>query len=591
LSHVNAGPRPSALVGLVVVIALFCAPLFVGLGGLDLRSDEAIYAYAVDRILETSEWLTPRSIQVDSPFLEKPPLKFWMVAAAIRAGILPHDEVGHRFLDALMGAIAFLYIYFLGLRIAGPVCGVVAVLVTFSTSSIVFGHGLRSNNMEAALFLAYCGGVYHFTRWVDGGRPTRQAFAVAAFFVLGFMTKLVAALFLPIVCAATIAVVPIARQRFVARSSDWIAPTATAVAIIAPWFLYQWRLHGQAFWDIILVEHVYTRFTSALDPGHVEPWHFYFTSIITELLYTGSRVPVLAAILFAAASAWRGPWQLRVALVWCLVPLTLMSFGTSKLFHYAYPFLPPIGIATGWAAAEIMRASRRWATWFAGRTARVQLPGWIGHVRYALIGIAILAIAVSSATALTGRIDWRAGGVRILQNSSVARPLLIAAFLLSIASPAAVSVRATTALAIAVLLPVTNYEGRVRELTNIDVRRRALRNCAAQVRASHPSAAAGIYNAASANPNHSDYYYLYRLGPWVEPETATAADVQRRLFDPAQQTLVRMTSHDYEMWRRIAAERSLPLPPAAVLDQIALVTPGPYADCASAANATSAHVP
>ena len=72
-----------AYVGLIAVLCLFCAPLFVGLGDWDLGNDEAIYSYAVDRILETGDWLTPRSIPHDGPFLEKPPLKFWMVAGAI----------------------------------------------------------------------------------------------------------------------------------------------------------------------------------------------------------------------------------------------------------------------------------------------------------------------------------------------------------------------------------------------------------------------------------------------------------------------------------------------------------------------------
>ena len=54
----------------------------------DIRNDEAIYDYAVDRILETGEWLTPRSSTLDGPFLEKPPLKFWIVAGAIKSGLL-----------------------------------------------------------------------------------------------------------------------------------------------------------------------------------------------------------------------------------------------------------------------------------------------------------------------------------------------------------------------------------------------------------------------------------------------------------------------------------------------------------------------
>ena len=78
-----------ATLGLVLI--LFCLPLFVRLGQTDLENDEAIYSFAVDRILETGEWLTPKaSPSEDAAFLEKPPLKMWIVAAGIRSGLLPH---------------------------------------------------------------------------------------------------------------------------------------------------------------------------------------------------------------------------------------------------------------------------------------------------------------------------------------------------------------------------------------------------------------------------------------------------------------------------------------------------------------------
>src|SRR5688572_15467191 len=86
--------RWPAWLGLAVVVALFCAPLFIGLNNWDQRNDEAIYSYAVDRILETGEWLTPRIIPTDTPFLEKPPLKFWLVAGAIRVGLFPANDRG-----------------------------------------------------------------------------------------------------------------------------------------------------------------------------------------------------------------------------------------------------------------------------------------------------------------------------------------------------------------------------------------------------------------------------------------------------------------------------------------------------------------
>ena len=95
---------------LALVILAFCAPLFIGLGRTDLENDEAIYSYAVDSILARGDWLDPLLSPSDQTvFLEKPPLKFWIVAAPIAAGLLPHDEAGMRVWDALFGALAFIY--------------------------------------------------------------------------------------------------------------------------------------------------------------------------------------------------------------------------------------------------------------------------------------------------------------------------------------------------------------------------------------------------------------------------------------------------------------------------------------------------
>ena len=143
--------------------ALFCLPLFAGLRGNDLRGDEAFYSFGVDRMLETGDWLIPRSSPFeDEPFYEKPPLKFWIVAGAMKLGLMPHDEFGMRFWDVLFSGIAFLYIFAIGRRLAGPVCGAIAVLVLFIHGPLLYEHGLRENNMEAPLFLSYCGGFYHY---------------------------------------------------------------------------------------------------------------------------------------------------------------------------------------------------------------------------------------------------------------------------------------------------------------------------------------------------------------------------------------------------------------------------------------------
>ena len=57
----RARQKAWTVLGALVVVLLFGLPLFIGLGSEDLHNDEAIYSYAVDRILKTGEWLTLES--------------------------------------------------------------------------------------------------------------------------------------------------------------------------------------------------------------------------------------------------------------------------------------------------------------------------------------------------------------------------------------------------------------------------------------------------------------------------------------------------------------------------------------------------
>ncbi|MGE4055481.1 MAG: ArnT family glycosyltransferase, partial [Vicinamibacterales bacterium] len=276
---------------LALVLALFCLPLFVGLGRGDVLDDEAIYSFAVDRMLETGDWLEPKSIpNEDWAFVEKPPLKFWIVALPMQLGLLPHDQFGLRFWDALFGATAFGYVFLIGSRLLNPIAGVVAVLMLFVHGPLLFYHGLRSNNMEAALFLCYCGGTYHFMRWAGPGRPSQagtqapggspwHAVAVGLYFVLGFMTKFVAALFLPAVLFLASIAAPAWRRRLIASWKTWLGVACLATALILPWFVWAYLEYGAFLWEMMLGAHVVTRFTSYLDPAHVQPWYFYFSQI------------------------------------------------------------------------------------------------------------------------------------------------------------------------------------------------------------------------------------------------------------------------------------------------------------------------
>jgi len=453
---------------------VFGVPLFLGLGAADMQNDESIYSYAAQRILETGDWLLPRTIPDDFPFLEKPPLKFWIVAAPMAAGVVRPDELGMRVWDALFGAISFVYVFLLGRSLGGVVCGGTAVLVLFSLPSLVFEHGLRSNNMEASLLLAYSGGLYHFARWLQSSsRSVRHAAAVVAYFVLGFMTKFVAAFFLPMICGAALLMTPGGWRHLCSSWRDWRWPAVAAAAISAPWFLYQTQQFGAHFWRVIFGAHVYTRMTGFLDPQHLHPWNAYFLWTWRDFSMAGASWLGAAGLARLAAGAWTGrPPLSRMILLWWALPFVLISLGTSKIFHYAYPFLPPLAIGAGWIVADVAR-------WIDGRlagavpalasrlttfpeTMRARMPAVISRV---LVTCAVLLLGIAIWTAMAGRLEWTVGGDTLITNSSIVRPILVAAVLLLLTGQWRIGLRTGIAAGFVLILPIEGYHKILHHMT------------------------------------------------------------------------------------------------------------------------------
>jgi 4-amino-4-deoxy-L-arabinose transferase-like glycosyltransferase len=552
---------------LAAVLALFCLPLFAHLGREDLENDEAIYSFGVDRILESGDWLAPKAIPYDdSPFLEKPPLKFWIVAAPIAAGLLPHDEFGLRFWDAAFGAAAFVYVYLIGARLLNPLGGAVAVLVLFTYPPLLFLHGLRTNNMEAALLLAYCGGVYHFLAW--GGvpsafstgampgpsLPSRRASAahacgVALYFVLGFMTKFVAALFLPLVLALAVALVPWYRARWSKGWGVWAAAGALAALLIAPWFVWAHAEYGARLWRSMIGDQVYTRFTASLDPNHLQPWHFYLSAIATWLRDAGVQLMAVGGTvgLVWLALRWSRPDGVVLGL-WLVVPVVAISMGTSKLIHYVYPFLPPLALGTGYLAgllaavgpAPFDRVSTAVAVRGAARFPRTAAALSRPPVRAALLVLAAASLVVALVTVTFGQIRLEAGPI-VLRSSGTFRPVLVAALCLIALGVEGRARRAVWLLIVAGLLPIAQYREMLVRLDDGPYPLQAAVSCIRGIEAG--TAPRGIYvDAPDPAISHPMTYYLRRLRPWTRAGAAPPDALDRYISDPSQ-------------WRPIVASR------------------------------------
>ena len=522
---------------LAAVLVCFCLPLFVNLGTSDLDNDEAIYSFAVDRMVATGDWLTPRMIATgDSPFLEKPPLKFWIVALPIRAGWLPADEFGLRFWDALFGAASFVYVFLIGSWLLNPVCGFISVLLLFAHAPLLFSHGLRSNTMDSAVVLAYCGGVYHYLRWVApfGARTPvderwnvrttngsgAHVFLVAVYFVLGFMTKFVAAAFLPLILGLTTVAVREHRRRVLAQWRTWMLAAVLAILLIAPWFVYASVRFGAVFWQTILGVHVYQRFTATLDPAHLQPWHYYFTRMF-DFWESGALVLMTAGVgLIAGWTVRRYAPSAAVLLVW-LLPLAIISAGTSKLYHYAFPFLPALALVGGYFAA--IAPAIGWAPFdraldhaYAHAAAR-----WPGVVRFGrrptlrvllMLGVAVCFV-LAAGSLLFGRIVLTVGNIE-LASAGVLRPGLAAFALGVLLIPPRRYRRWLLTLLLVSFLPLQGYRDSLALIGVAAHPRRSVSACIDALQAEGATSPGLRVDEPVETISHSVFYYFQRIHPW-----------------------------------------------------------------------------
>ncbi len=239
-SYDTSMSRRQLVVELLLMLLLIGLPILLWIGHGDVENDEAIYSFAAMKMVETGDWLTPIGIYPDNPpFLEKPPLKFWLTALGLEAG-LPANMWGLRFADAVLAILIFGYLVAIGFRLGGRWGGLLTGLVFFAFHDPLLNHGILANNTESALMLQYVGSIYHFMRWTDGTRrKVLHAVAIGLLFVLGFMSKFVAALFLPIALVVVLLFHPALLRRFLSEINLWLAVSAMTVVLIAPWFVYQ----------------------------------------------------------------------------------------------------------------------------------------------------------------------------------------------------------------------------------------------------------------------------------------------------------------------------------------------------------------
>lgn len=384
--------RPSArwwpAAGLALLTAVFYAwPLTLDAPLLD--PDEGLHAAIAREMVDRGDYLVPRVL--GEPFLDKPVLYFWMLAASIRC--LGPTEVAVRLPGLVCGWLGALTTWMLARRLLGRGAGDLAYSLAATlalplavTQAAVHDVALVPWTNLALLFL------WRLDRASTAWRASLAAIAAGGFVGLAILTKgLVGVALVGVPFALWLLV----ERRLTPRTATLgLVSVSVGVALAAPWYLAMEQARP-GYLRYFFVERHLLGFATPTQPHGARAWWYYLPVVLGGgwpwIFYLPSAVRGGAAPMARGgardecggreADARRGT---RLAWVWLGAGLVLLSAARSKLVTYLLPVMPAIAVlaARAWhARATEQPAAEGW---------RFAAALWL----HAAVGVSILPAAV-----------------------------------------------------------------------------------------------------------------------------------------------------------------------------------------------------
>jgi len=387
--------------------------------------DEIRYLLVAKHLSQHGLLLVP--VLWGEPYLEKPPLYFWLVIWASRLGLGFH-------LSALLvpvAAAAALHLW-LAQRIAsqwlGRKAGAIAPLLL--SSLILFPVSVSVGRMDPLMSVAITAACYLFYEGCVRGRRV----AAAAGYVccgLGVLFKGPFGAILPL-AVLFVGLAALQRLRLLLSWTTLLGPLLMLLTI-ATWLAPLAYQIGVEQSVLLLERNLIQRAVAGVDHG--QPAYFY------ALLLPAALLPWTGHFVSLCRYCWRSrsglPEHIRYLWVWFIVPVVILTLVREKAALYLLPAMTPAALLLSWYMAEelldsrglarIVRTMRFAFAVSAAAAVLFALPWWLPdgstakHIAPGLaICILVIAVAGSVAFSLYKRLSGLAAVVTVAATSWVA---------------------------------------------------------------------------------------------------------------------------------------------------------------------------
>ncbi|HEY1379722.1 MAG TPA: phospholipid carrier-dependent glycosyltransferase, partial [Gemmataceae bacterium] len=347
--------RPSTLACLCLVVGVGGSLFFYRLGDRDLwASHEARAAQDAQRILDDGDWLTPRLFD-DQVELQKPPMYYWLAAAAGRWRGGSVDAVAARLPAALAGLATVAAVFaFLAAR-GRPLAGLIAALLLATGQH--FTWLARTGRIDVPLTLTTTAAALCLWSAADAAIPRRRAVALslAGYLAMAVGVLLKGPLGVILPSAALVADGIVSRRRAIPPTAWWGVPLVLALA--GWWFVVAHVRTDGEFTRVFFWYHNVQRATGAAAGLASHPWWFYGPRLAFDFLpWTPLLVP---AAWFTCRARGANPDPVaRLGWVWLGTITVLLSASRFKRADYLLPAYPGAAVWLGCVAERVYHSWR-----------------------------------------------------------------------------------------------------------------------------------------------------------------------------------------------------------------------------------------
>lgn len=369
LEFVSLHPEIVCLSLLAFACLLF---LFFGLGLYPLMDvDETRYAVMARDLMASFNWNDIMLNQV--PFLEKPPLYFWLVAASIKM-FGEFSTFAVRFPIALLSSFLVFFTYYLGKKVISRKFGVISALILISSIFFLILSHVAIIDMVLTVFMTsaiYCGFLTHFCQ-----KKHKKYFwwYFYLFIGLGFLAKGLLALVLPITVIFIYNFIT-KTLKDVFKPINLIPGLIIFLAVILPWHLIMYKEYGFEFIKVYFLIHHFGRFVGSDYIGRERPFLYFvpvfllgflpWTFIFLAFIFDGIKKLVIKfkiaegkindKIIALFETTTNEQKLILFSTVYFLVIFIVFSAASTKLPTYILPAFPSAALLTGfywWVSDE-----------------------------------------------------------------------------------------------------------------------------------------------------------------------------------------------------------------------------------------------